>query len=147
MELWQVIFWAVITVLLIGAEIATVQLVAVWFAAGGLAAFVSSFFGIDFWIQILIFIAGSVLLLLATRPLVRKFLHGKLEPTNADSLIGKECVIREDVDNVAGTGRAYVEGLTWTARNADGDEPIPSGTTCSIVEIQGVKLMVRPIRK
>lgn len=147
MALWQVIFWAVVTVLLIGAEIASVQMIAIWFAAGGLAAFVSSFFGLEFWVQILIFIAGSILLLLATRPLVRKFFHGTGEKTNADSLIGKECVIREDVDNLAGKGRAFVSGLTWAARNVDGDIPIPAGTACRIVEIQGVKLMVRPLQK
>lgn len=49
MEMWHVLFWAALTVLLIAAEIATVQLVAVWFAAGSLAAFVSSLFGLDFY--------------------------------------------------------------------------------------------------
>ena len=48
MVLWQVLFWAVITIALIIFEFSTVQLVAVWFAAGGLAAFISSFFGLSF---------------------------------------------------------------------------------------------------
>ena len=145
MALGQVVFWAVLTILLVIAEIVTVQLVAVWFAAGSLAAFVSSLFGIDFSLQIVIFIAGSVILLAATRPAVKKILKGKKIRTNADSVIGKECVVREEIDNISGTGRVFVDGLTWAARRADGEETISAGQKCRVVEIQGVKLMVEPV--
>ena len=56
MEIWEVLFWAVLSVALIITEIATVQLVAVWFAAGGIAAFISSLFTVPFWAQLIIFI-------------------------------------------------------------------------------------------
>ena len=82
--LWQVVFWAVLTILLVIVEIVTVQLVAVWFAAGSLAAFISSLFQIDFLVQIVIFIIISVILLAATRPVVKKILKGKKVHTNAD---------------------------------------------------------------
>lgn len=143
MVLWHVIFWAVLTVLLIASEIATVQLVAIWFGAGSLAAFVSSFFGIPFYIQVIIFIAGSILLLLLTRPLVRRFLHSKKVHTNADSVIGRECVVKESIDNVAGSGRVYVDGLTWSARSVDDKVTFSEGQACIVTEIQGVKLIVK----
>lgn len=143
MILWHVIFWAVLTVILIASEIATVQLVAIWFAAGSLAAFVSSFFGIPFYVQVIIFIAGSILLLLLTRPLVRRFIHDKKVRTNADRVIGKECVVKEPIDNINGSGRVYVDGLTWTARSSDDTVTYPEGTTCVVTEIQGVKLIVK----
>ena len=144
MEIWQVLLWAILTVVLIAGEIATVQLVAVWFAAGSLAAFIVSLFGVSFPVQLVIFVAGSVALLAATRPIVKKIMTNRRVRTNADQVVGKECVVREEIDNIRGAGRVYVDGLTWTARNAASDEPIPVDTTCIVREIQGVKLMVEP---
>lgn len=144
MELWHVLFWAILTVLLIVAEIATVQLVAVWFAVGGLAAFIASFFGVPFYIQVILFIVGSVVLLLATRPIVRRLLRGsKLVHTNADRVLGQECVVREEIDNLRVTGRVFADGLDWTARSADDGVTFPIGAKCVIQEIQGVKLIVQ----
>ena len=34
MEIWEILFWAALSVVLIIAEIVTVELVAVWFAGG-----------------------------------------------------------------------------------------------------------------
>lgn len=144
MEIWEVLLWAILTIVLIAAEIATVQLIAVWFAAGALAAFISALFRVPLGVQLVIFVVGSVLLLLATRPIVKKVTHGRRIHTNADQVVGKECTVREEIDNIRGTGRVYVDGLTWTARNAASDAPIPVGETCIIREIQGVKLMVEP---
>lgn len=145
MELWHVLFWAILTVLLIVAEIATVQLVAVWFAVGGLVAFISSLFAVPFYIQVILFIAGSVILLFATRPIVHRLLrNSKIVRTNADRVVGQECVVREEIDNLRGTGRVYVDGLDWTARSAEDGVTFPVGATCIVKEIQGVKLIVCP---
>lgn len=147
MELWHVLFWSALTILLIAAEISTVQLVAVWFAAGSLAAFISSLFGVPFYAQVIIFILGSVFLLLVTRPIVRKMLRGKRARTNADSVIGQECVVKEQIDNRAATGRVKVNGLFWTARSEDPSVVIPVDAVCVIKEIQGVKLIVSPLEE
>lgn len=144
MEIWQVILWAVLTVVLIGIEVGTVQLVAVWFAAGSLAAFIASLFSESLTLQLILFAAASILLLIATRPIVNRLLRDRRVPTNADSLIGKECIVKEEICNLSAEGRVSVDGMTWSARNAAGDARIPAGTTCVIREIQGVKLMVEP---
>ena len=143
MVLWQVLFWAVITIALIIFEFSTVQLVAVWFAAGGLAAFISSFFGVSFTGQLIIFIAGSLLLLAATRPLVHKLLKGKHAPTNSDRLIGTQCIVREEVNNLTESGRVFADGLSWSARSADDSQVYPEGTICIITAIKGVKVIVK----
>lgn len=147
MELWHVLFWAALTVLLIATEISTVQMVAIWFAAGSLAAFTASFFGVPFYVQVIIFVAGSILLLAATRPIVRKMLKGKKTRTNADSVIGQECVVKEAIDNISDTGRVYVNGLYWAARSYDPEVKIPEQAVCVVQEIQGVKLIVKPLEK
>ena len=145
MVLWQVILWAVLTVALIIVEINTIQMVAVWFAAGGLVAFIASLCGASLPVQLALFVAASVVLLAATRPIVRKVMNGRRVATNADGLIGRECVVKEEINNLSANGRVFVEGLSWSARNAVGDFLVPAGTRCVVREIQGVKLMVEPL--
>lgn len=145
MVLWNVIFWAVLIVLLICAEIGTTQLVAVWFAAGGIIAFIASLFGAPFYVQIIFFILGSILLLVCTRPIVRRFLRNtKKVATNSDRVVGQECVVQEEINNALGTGRVRADGMDWTARSADDQVVCAVGTVCTVQEIQGVKLIVRP---
>ena len=146
MELWHIIFWAVLTVFLIGVEIATVQLVSVWFGAGSLVAFISSFFISDFYIQVIIFIVVSIILLLATRPLARKFINknGHVK-TNSDSLIGKKCIVKEPVNNLLGTGKVFVDGLLWSAKSASPDFIFHADETCIVTDIQGVKLIIQSL--
>lgn len=143
LEIWEVLFWAVLSVVLIITEIATVQLVAVWFAGGGIAAFIVSLFPTPFWIQLIVFVAVSLFLLLATRPVVRRLISDRKKvATNADSMIGQKAVVKEKIDNREDTGRVLAGGLLWTARTADGSTMEP-GETCTVDSIVGVKLIVR----
>lgn len=147
MEIWQVLMWAIVTIILIVAEIGTVQLVAIWFAAGSLIAFISSLFGIDFRIQIILFIIASILLLLATRPLAKKLLKNKKTPTNADSIIGQKAVVTEKIDNIHNMGRVHVNGLSWSARSKNDDQVFDVDQTCKVVKIEGVKAIVVPFKE
>lgn len=144
MELWQTIFWAILTVALISTEIATVQLVAIWFGAGALVAFVASFFGMAFWLQIVIFILISVILLLLTRPTVKKWINGKKIATNADSIIGMTGIVIEKIDNIRDTGRVMVNGLNWSARAANEKDLFDIDSRCEVISIEGVKAIVKP---
>ena len=49
----------------------------------------------------------------------------------------------EEIDNLAQTGRARVNGTDWTARSRTG-QPIPVGAAVVVEAIEGVKLIVRP---
>lgn len=145
MELWHVILWAIVTIILVISEIGSVQLIAVWFAAGSLAAFIASLFGVDFTAQIIIFIVSSVLLLILTRPFVKKFIKPKLIPTNADSIIGQTGVVTEQINNLNSTGRIFVNNLSWMAQSFD-NSILEVDQKCEIVEIQGVKAIVKLIK-
>lgn len=145
MEITHILFWAILTVVLICAEISTVQLIAVWFAAGSLAAFIASFFGISFYWQLIIFIVVSILLLILTRRLVKKYTKGKRVATNADSIIGMNGIVTERIDNLHNSGRIRVNGLDWTARAADDAQTFEVDDICVVVEIQGVKAIVKPV--
>lgn len=128
-------------VLFLVIEAVTVGLVCIWFAAGALIALFAAMLGAQLWLQIVTFLVVSAATLYFTRPLVRRYVNSRVEPTNADMLIGKECRVTETVDNIAGTGAVYIDGKTWTARSED-DEVIPEGALVTAKSIDGVKLIV-----
>ncbi|MBE6790760.1 MAG: NfeD family protein [Ruminococcaceae bacterium] len=135
--------WLALLVLFIITEVATVQLTTIWFAGGALIAMLLSAFGVkSIVIQVIAFLAVSIILLLATRPLVKKYINKKSQPTNADRCIGEKAVVTEEINNLLGKGAAKINGVEWTARS-ENDENIELGTTVTVVKIDGVKLIVK----
>lgn len=121
----------------------TAALVSVWFCAGALAALLCSVLTPNLSLQIFLFFLVSVASMLALRSLARRYVLPHRVPTNADRVIGREAVVTEDIDNLAGKGAALVFGVAWTARSETG-EPIPKGTVVTVRRIEGVKLFVSP---
>lgn len=143
-EMSMTTFWILAMVVFLVIEAVTVGIVSVWFAIGALFAMVTAMLGANLWVQITVFLVVSAIALYFTRPLVKKFVNNKVEPTNADMLIGKECRVVETIDNLSGTGAVYVDGKTWTARTVD-EEIIPKGQLVKAERIEGVKLIVSKI--
>lgn len=143
-EMSMTTFWIIAMVVFLVIEAVTVGIVSVWFAIGALFAMVTAMLGANQWVQITVFLVVSAIALYFTRPLVKKFVNNKVEPTNADMLIGKECRVVETIDNLSGTGAVYVDGKTWTARTVD-EEIIPKGQLVKAERIEGVKLIVSKI--
>lgn len=136
--------WLGITVILLIFEICTTSLTSIWFAAGSLTAFILTLFDLPLWLQIVAFVVVSVLLLIFTRPLVEKVLKVGKAKTNIDELIGKRAKVLVEIDNMKGVGYVVVDGKEWTAR-ADSDKVIPENAMVEILEISGVKLIVKEI--
>ena len=143
-EMSMTTFWIIAMVVFLVIEAVTVGIVSVWFAIGALFAMVTAMLGANLWVQITVFLVVSAIALYFTRPLVKKFVNNKVEPTNADMLIGKECRVVETIDNLSGTGAVYVDGKTWTARTVD-EEIIPEGQLVKAERIEVVKLIVSKI--
>jgi len=139
----DVLLWLGATVVLFIAEAVTVNLVTVWFALGALAAFIAAVAGAELWLQIVLFLAVTVITLIFTRPIAKKHINGKHEATNADMVIGKTAVVTEDIDNLAGKGAVTCMGKVWTARSLN-DEKFTVGDEVTVEKIQGVKLIVSP---
>ena len=139
--MWQYLFWVVLFVAALVVEGLTMQLVSLWFAVGSAAALIVSFFTDSFIIQATVFVLVSLTLFLATRPLVRKLNCAPMVHTNADSVIGMEGIVKEEINSLAGTGRVYVNGLNWAAK---ADQIIPTGEKIIVLSVQGVTLAVRP---
>ena len=136
------VVWAVLIVAFCVLEGVTAQLVSIWFVIGAIAALIAKFLGAGLVVQIVIFIAVSIVALLITRPIVRKKLNTKAEKTNADRCIGMQGVVTEDIDNLAPSGQVKTDGKIWTARSSTG-ENIPAGTVVTVEKIDGVKLIVK----
>lgn len=134
--------WLVASILLFVAEAITTTLVSIWFAIGAAAAMVAAFCGADVFVQWVIFIAVSALLLIFTRNAAKKWLMPKIEKTNSESLVGEVGIVTEDIDNLTSKGRVEVKSQSWKAKSDDGKE-IASGQKVVVVAIHGVTLEVK----
>lgn len=139
----ELFIWGALFVILILVESATAQLVSIWFAAGSLAAMLVSVFTDSLWIQLLVFIGVSFLLLLATRPFIQK-LRLRHDATNADSAVGQEGITIVQINNLMEEGRIKLQGLSWNARS-ENNEVIPVGAKVKVVRIEGVTAYVMPL--
>lgn len=138
--------WTALLILFAAGEAISVGLTSIWFAAGALIALIAALLGGPLWLQITLFIAVSALCLTAVRPLARRYVNSRIQPTNADRIIGAQARVTEDIDNLRAVGSVQVGGLTWSARSAGGD-PISAGTLVRILRIEGVKVYVEEVKK
>ena len=132
------IIWAAAIIGFAVLETVTAQLVSIWFVVGSI---VSALCDAPIYLQFLIGIAVSILALIITRPIVRKRLHTKIQPTNADRVINSDAVVVEEIDNIKSTGQVKIDGKIWTARSSD-NEIIPPNSIVVVEKIEGVKLIV-----
>ena len=133
--------WSVAIVVFLVLEAITVGIASIWFALGSICALLAALLGAPTWLQIIWFVAISLLTLFLTRPLVKKYVHNKTQPTNADRVIGCPAVVTEEINNLEGSGAVKIDGKEWTARSEDGSF-IPSDSIVKVVRIEGVKLIV-----
>ncbi len=137
--------WLGILVLAVVVESMTCDLIAVWFMPAALIAAILAFCNVPFFVQLLCFILVGLALAIATRPLCRRLISNRGEKTNANALVGQVALVTEEIRNIDGVGEVKVGGLCWSARSKDPALVIAQGEQAEILEIEGVKLIVRPI--
>ena len=135
-------FWLIAFVVLLVVEGIIPGLVSIWFASGALLALLLSLVVDAVWAQILVFLVASLLLLMLTRPLAKKYVNSRITPTNADRIVGSDCVVVEEIDNLRGTGAVSADGKVWTARMDRVDGKAPKNSIVKVVRIEGVRLIV-----
>ena len=136
------ICWAVIFVVLVLIELATMGLTTIWFAGGAAAGFICSMLNLNVIVQMVAFFAVSILLLIFTRPFAMRYINQNKVKTNVDSLIGADALVLEEINNLKECGCARLEGKEWTARSEDGSI-IPKDSVVTVTRIEGVKLIVK----
>ena len=135
--------WLAILIVALVIEANTIALVSLWFAFGALASLIAGLLGAELWLQAVLFLGVSAVLLACLRPLVRKRLTPRITPTNVDSVVGTQGFVTADIDNVSAAGQVKLGAMYWTARSTSG-EPIPEGTLVRVDRIEGVKVFVSP---
>ena len=118
--------WLVLLVVLLVIEIITVGLTTIWGAGGALAALILNILDVPF--------AGQV---------VAFFINTRRLKTNYEGIIGKTIRISQKVDNIGQTGMAVVNGTEWTVRSEQDNVILEPGTLAKVVNISGVKLIVK----
>ena len=139
--MWYI--WLITAGIFFIMEIATVGFLVFWLGIGALFAMVVSFFTGSMFIQTLVFVVTSTILILLTKPLIEKYVDkDEKVSTNAYSVIGKKGIVIVPINNLDGTGQVKVNGEIWSAKSETSD--IPENTEVEILKIDGVKLIVTP---
>ena len=136
-------FWLIIAGLCLVIEIYTVGFFIFWFGIGALFALLVSFLTNNLFIQIGVFLVSSSLLVISTKPLMKKFTKNeKTVPTNFFSLSGKQGIVTKKIDSDNSTGQVKVKGELWSAIS---DKEIEKDAKVKILGVDGVKLKVEKI--
>ena len=141
--MWQ--FWLVLSGICLIIESFTLGFFVFWFSIGALFALIVSLFTTNIIIQSVVFIVSSTILLLLTKPLIKNIVKTpKTKSTNVYSIIGKEGIVLESIDNLNSTGKVKVNGELWSAIS---DSNIEKGETIKVLSINGVKLKVEKVNE
>jgi len=137
MDAW--IYWLIIILVLSFVEIVTVNLVTIWFVASAAIALIISLFIDSFYVQFIVFGVCGLLIMVFTRPLLKKLLIKDKEATNLDRVIGMEGICTEEISKNK-VGEVKVDGKKWSAISSS---KINVGDEVIITAIDGVKLKVK----
>ena len=138
----MVIIWLLILIITVVIEFLTMGLTTVWFAGGALVAGIAALANLPVWLQIIVFLLVSILLLIFTRPVAVKYFNKERIRTNVESLVGKQAIVISEIDNLQGVGQVSVGGQEWSARNFVEGKLLAPGTIVRIRAVNGVKLIV-----
>ena len=143
---WAAYIWLALMLVFVWVEVSTVAMVSLWFAAGALVAMLAAILGAEIWLQVVLFVAVSVILLLALRQVCKKYLKPRIVPTNVDAILGKVGIVTQKIDNIPAEGQVKLNGLEWAARSTSGAVIAP-GTQVKVDRIEGVKVFVSPVEE
>ncbi len=151
MEQFSWIFWIILGVVLIIAEIFTFGFVLFWFGIGALAAAFASLIGINsFFIQFLIFASTSIILTVMSRTIFAKYFRHTDEDTvktGVDSLPGKVGTVTSASKGSLNEGAVKVFGSTWTAFPIAGESALKEGDKVEVVKVKGSSIYVTKVRE
>lgn len=139
------VFWLAAAVIFLIIEALTMGLTTIWFAGGALAALVVSLLDGGIVLQVVVFLAVSVILLVSTRKVFVKKLHTGEEKTNVDALIGMEAMVIKDIKPFD-PGMVRLSGQDWTAVCEESGTAVKDQRV-EVIAIEGVKAIVRPVEE
>ena len=134
---WE--FWLIMIIFLTILEVSTTNLVSIWFIASGLVCLIVSFIYDNAFLEMGIFVILGIILMLITKPLIKKYLKPRNVKTNLDRVVGMIGICTEEIKKNK-IGEVKVDGKRWSAIAS---ETIKVDDEVYIEAIDGVKLIVR----
>ena len=135
--------WVAVTIICIVIESLTLSLTTIWFGISSFVLVFLAFTPIPFGAQLFIFVAMSLVLLIFTRPVVKKKINQKQIATNYERIIGQIAVVTKKI-TALDKGSVKINGMEWTAAVKE-DITLEKGSKCIIEEIAGVTAYVKSI--
>ena len=142
MTIW-IWIWLAIIALCVVIEAITMELISCWCIVGGLTALILAICGVSVEIQWIVFGVVSVILLLALRKVVQKFLSKNDTHTNADAEFGNTAELLTPITKNE-NGTIKLKGIIWSVATADKSE-IEAGSIVKLINLEGNKYIVKKI--
>lgn len=141
----MIVVWLAVALIMLVIEALTVGLTTIWFAAGALAALIAALLDMTIAVQIVVFLAVSVCLLIFTRKIFVEKLKAGAEKTNVDALVGEKAIVVSPI-NPYEVGQVKVGGQVWSAVGKNPEDAFAVDQLVKINAIEGVKLIVIPVK-
>lgn len=136
------LIWLISAIAFAVIEMTNASFFIIWFSVGSLGALIASLFIPSITVQLFVFLIISVLLLISTRQITKKFINSKPSyKTNIDTIKNTSGIVIEEINNIKGSGQVKVKGEIWSAISAS-DEVITVDTKIIVFDVKGVKLIV-----
>ena len=143
-KVWLI--WLILAAIFIIAEMMTPGFFLLWFGIGALAAAILAYLRFNPIWQWTTFLVVSTVLLAFSRRFAEKFSAKQPPGIGANRVIGKTGIVKEEINQVKGTGNVRVEKDDWRADSSNG-EIIPAGTKIVVVRIEGTHLVVEKAKE
>ncbi len=140
----MIFVWIAVIIAAVVLEALTASLVSIWFIPAGVVACFLALFDASYTVQIIVFLAISLVCAVFSRTVFKRFFSKDVEntKTDIDTIIGEKCVVTEKIDNVVGLGQVKVKGTYWSARSVEG-KGYDVGEILTVIAIEGVKLICK----
>lgn len=131
--------WLAIVIASLVLEFLTSEVVSIWFAVGSFVSLILAICNVNEAVQVIIFVAVSLLFLVCARPFIKKWTKRNEIKTNVDSLVGRIAIVTEDIID-GNRGVVKLDSQEWSAISSDN---LVKGTKVVVLSIEGNKLIVK----
>lgn len=138
-----IIIWTILFALFLFLEfLVPGDFITIWFAFGAIVSCILAAFKVDMTIRIISFLAISGISLILFRPICLKLIKKNAVKTPLNTMVGMKIKIIEPIlEDKMGTTK--IDGVIFSCMTSD-DSEVASGTYCTVIEVNGNKLVVKP---
>jgi membrane protein implicated in regulation of membrane protease activity len=137
--------WLALLIFFVLIEVASFQLIAIWFALAALCTLLVSFVISNIVVQSFIFFGFAAIFLVLCYPLLKRIYRPRSD-TNSDRVVGQPAVVTQRIEPALAKGQVKVDGKEWSVKVKNIEQPcIEVGTVVMVKGIEGVKLVIEPM--